>query len=372
MWFLFGFVTFISATIYISYKRIDGSWKGNSYKKGSIHYQLKTYINKGKARKVLLGVEGPQGLHFMFKKETAFDRLCKSIGLSKEFQVGDDKFDQLVYIVSDSQTLHSEIQKNIKILALVPALFQRAKKHACEVKKLKCRSGRLWLELKPSKGFVPNNSKPLADDLIPSLKEIAENLSSSMLENKASWKDPFVLKAIIILSISSGLAINGGIHLMRLFWNKVPFTIDSSELFYDALLLGGVITLALMFVTLGFLGRTARTHIVLIELLLVGSFGAFATSFTELRDYNMEMDTSQSIRYEVTLHNKQKVRSRRSTNYYLYVDDWTKKSSSKKLRVSNSFYSRVKKGDPLSISQRDGYLGYRWVESLSKVQVNGR
>jgi len=107
--------------------------------------------------------------------------------------------------------------------------------------------------------------------------------------------------------------------------------------------------------------------VVLIELLLVGSFGAVSTAFTELRDLNIELDQSQAIEYHAKTLDKRISRGRRrSTSYYLYLEDWNRGTFEEKVKVSKLLYNTIAVGDSVSIRQKSGYLGYRWVGSIQK------
>ncbi|MGD8569853.1 MAG: hypothetical protein PVJ39_17335, partial [Gammaproteobacteria bacterium] len=182
----------------------------------------------------------------------------------------------------------------------------------------------------------------------------------------SKWRDPFVIKSAIILAISSGLAINGLIHLVRLTWIKLPFTVDSSQLLMDSVYWGAGIVITLLLSALVMLGRSARTHLVMIELILIGSFGAISTTAAELRDINIELDESRGHSYEVKALDKKITRSRRSSSYYLYVNDWNKEHARKKVKVPSDIYYSIEIGDLLLVKQKNGFLNYRWVESLSK------
>ena len=83
-----------------------------------------------------------------------------------------------------------------------------------------------------------------------------------------------------------------------------------------ALYSAGIVTL-LIIMTLFILGRSSRTHLVLVELLLVGSIGTYLTVSAQMRDLNMEMDESLAMEYEVEIRDMEIDSGRRSTNYNL-------------------------------------------------------
>ena len=129
-------------------------------------------------------------------------------------------------------------------------------------------------------------------------------------------------------------------------------------------------SLTLALIAIYTLGRSSRTHLVLIELLLLGSFGSIVTAYAELGDINVTADTSKSKQYESIVYDKQSIRGRRNaTKYYLTMRDWNVPDNVQKIkiRVPSSLYYDVTEGEHLIISQKAGYFKYRWIESLKKL-----
>ena len=366
MWFIFGFITLISFSLYFTYKRINAAWKGEQGFTSGISYQYKILRNKHGIVGVMIGIDGPREFDYTFKKENSVDRFCKFIGLSVEHQTGNKEFDDLVYIVSDNLQLHRLISVNNKILNTVIELFKSDKKFNCELKEIRNNSGRLWLKYRTKSGFNEIQVPEISSGVVSLLQTIAGELEQIPQYAINKWKDPFVIKAAIILAISTALAINGLVHIVRLVWTRIPFIVDTKQLILDSLYWGVGIIIFLFVITLFLLGRSARTHLVMVELLFIGMFGAITTAFIEMRDMNIELDNSAATMYEVKAVNKRISRSRRSTSYHLYLEDWNKEEARKNVTVSSDFYRSVSVGDSLVVRQKSGYLKYRWVESIQK------
>jgi hypothetical protein len=365
MWFVFGFITFTGFFLYQIYSRLNASWKGTKAVVASISYQFKILTHKNKTTGLKVGIKGNEGYDYKLKKESTFDAICKSFGLAKEHQTGNKAFDDLVYVVSDNASLHRQISSNQSIIDSTLALFSVGKKFSCDVKEIRNNSDRIWVEFSVPSDIEDDVLKQLSNQAAPLLNKIVKQLTAYP-QSAIKWQDPYVLKAAILLAISSAFAINGFVHLMRLDWVEVPFTVDSTALFYDAILWGGVIIIALLALTFTLLGRSSRTHIVMFELIVFGLFGTVSTTFAELRDINIELDESNGFRHEVKLLDKTSSRSRNSTSYYLYVNDWNNEEVRKKIEVDSELYSSVMRGNKLIVEQYDGYLNYRWVKSLYK------
>ncbi len=368
MWFFFGFITLLSSCAYMGYKRFHAQWKGERKRLGKLNFLRKIKTHKQQTTAILLGVECADDFDFRFKQEHFVDRVCKSIGLCREYEVGHADFDSLVYIVSDDRSLHVLLRQNQHLIKTILGIFKEAERLQCKIRSLECRKGRLWVNLKPLSDaqYSPSDYR-FGENIVAALHEIALELANAPTTQKIVWRDPFILKAAVILSISSGLAINGAIHLFRLSKTTFPFTVDDSTLFWDAFWLGAGLILIMIAATLLLLGRSARSHLVVIELLLVGFFGAVASSFAELRDLNIEMDSAATQVHTVKMLDKHTSRSRRSgTSYYLYLDDWNRELGERKVKVPRYLYDSLKIGDFVAINQKPGYLDYRWVESMRK------
>jgi hypothetical protein len=127
----------------------------------------------------------------------------------------------------------------------------------------------------------------------------------------------------------------------------------------------GAALLALLVLAVAlFLGRSARAHVVLLEVLLVGSVGAVLTCFVELRDLNMEWDQQPAMRYEVTTVSKRISKSRRSTSYHITVSGWPSKNNTAEIKVTSSLYHRTDRGGELELLQKPGFLKIPWVAAL--------
>jgi hypothetical protein len=367
MWFLFGLVTLICFFTFNVYKKVNASWKGEKASFEDIKFQYKINKDKDEISSVLIGISGPNSFDFTLKRESATDRFFKSIGLAKEHQIGHSEFDDLVYVVSDHNPLHKEISNNSDIVNAVLKLFTSRSGVGVNIHEIRCNSGRIWFTYKPRLGFEEEDIDKLAKETVPSLKIISDNLKNQEPLSSSKWKDPFVFKAAIILAISSGLFLNGLAHFYRLNFIDIPFTLDTNQLLTQgALYSAGIVTL-LIIMTLFILGRSSRTHLVLVELLLVGSIGTYLTISAQMRDLNMEMDESLAMEYEVEIRDMEIDSGRRSTNYNLYVDDWVGEKNTKRIEVPSSFYHSVNIGNNLLIKQKEGYLDFRWVSEINKI-----
>ncbi len=370
MWVFFGFITLTSFTIYFWYKRLHASWKGVSGSTGDIIYQFKATTDKeGKVVKLLIGIDAPDSYDYTLKRENALDRFVKAIGISTEHQTGNIRFDDLVYIVSDNARFHKQLTADSTIVDAFMKIFLLGKTFQCVIQEVQHNSGRLWLTIEPVKGLNERKVPQLASRMVPLLDTIAKELVTIPLSATNSWKDPFTTKAAILLAISSALAVNGGLQLFRFVNMSNTITLDRDALLTDALSLGLLISGTLALIAIYTLGRSSRTHLVLIELLFLGSIGSVVTVYAELNDINVTADTSKGVKYESVVYDKRSVSQRRgATKYYLTMRDWNAPDITKKIkvRVPGSLYYEVARQDRLIVMQKAGYFHYRWIESIKK------
>lgn len=365
MWFFFGFLTLASFVAYSVYERFYSRWHGTYVGKGNQLSQVRLLTRDKKTYGAYIGVDAPAGLHLAFKPERWTDRFSKWAGLSVECQTRDPAFDDKIYVVSDDARLCALLRHDPQVRADVLKLFRAADHEPCVVKQVRCGAGRLWIHIKGKRGFNHETADRLARRLAPTLNALASRLRERTPTIGGRLSDPFVWRAIVLLAISTGLALNGLAHLARLAFTTLPFTVDNVSLWQTAGLAGATIVTALVFFAILLIGYSARAHLVIAELLLVGSFGAVMTCFIELRDANMELDTQPAVVIETPAIDKRIHRGRRgSRTYYVTVRDWIDAGDAREVRIPSDMYDRIRVGQKVVIRQKPGHLGFRWVEDV--------
>lgn len=371
MWFLFGFITLLSFSVYFGIRRYKHAWSGKSGGSGPQAFEYRFETDKGQTSKFKVGVKAPKDFDFSFKRETSVDRFCKWLGLSLEHQVGRDRFDKLVYIVSNDGHFLQHIAGDPKVIAAVSSLFKELK-HGCKACEIRCASGRLTATVEVGETAQEESELHKLQAMLPvvasRLHQVAQQLVARHPPAPTQGRDRFILRASVLLALSSGLLVNGLVHFYRLLWTTGPFTVDTQRLWTLAALAGGGLVLLMALVVFVVLGRSARTHLVLIEILIAGSVGASLTCFSEIRDMNMEMDSSKAQRLTSQVVGKHTSRSRKGgTHYYLVVRDWNNPEETRSLSVPSDFYAGIQPGQNMAFYQHEGALGLRWVNSYEAV-----
>lgn len=367
MWFLFGMVSFIGFSVFFWLTQYRENWKGDSAEVNGTPYFHHISTDKGKTTEILLGCLATCDIQFSVKKENWGDRFFKAIGISGEFQVGRDGFDHELYIMSDQTEVCHALANSTALQEQIISILEICDKQAVEFKGFFIQNKRIWVSLIPKDKTTPPAVETLAREFIPLFRSISEGFSSQLAGYKTGLKDPFFWKASIILAISTSLFATGLVNTIGLAYSNIPFTVDTHELVALSWVVGSAIIGVLVIITLLLLGRTSRTHLVLIKLLTLGYIGAFLSAVCLLRDANIEFDNSQGIQYETQVQGKHISRGKRHTSYYLDLQDWNRGRGEKSVSVDSGMYYATQQGDKLEVIQNPGWLGFRWVSKISSL-----
>jgi hypothetical protein len=357
MWFVIGLLSLAGIAVWLAHERWNVDWRGTPVGAG----RMKRYTNKGRLTLLRVGMATPSELDFELKRESWIDNLAKTLGISREPQVGSPAFDERVYVISDDARLTALLRSDPALLMRVERMVGNAA-NGFQFKRLVCRRGQLWVNLTPS---AAANEYAETQWALGELQALSDALPPLPAYKQRSLDRRF-LHTVIVLGIAGGLAINAMVQLLRLALSNVPFTVDDGQLWSLTLPVAAAIVFALVFATLLLLGRSARMHLVLGEVLLFGGFGALGTALVELRDFNMEVDRGPPVELPSMVVEKHYSRGRRSTTYYLYLADWNGGGKLQHVTVSHSDYDLYLTGDAVSVRQWPGALGVRWVEKIQK------
>lgn len=368
MWLFLGFVSFFVATAVLLYRKLYVCWTPDEIKSGNT-WRYKHYKNKNGIVQLCWGINGLRDYHFSFAPESGRHQFGKWCGLAREFQTGDANFDELVYILSDNEFLHGTIASSPKVRQAVTAIFNYGIPSMVVVKEIVCANKNLWVRFKTGSGYSPASLDDIARALLPHLNTIKEEINKVPYADTKFWKDPFFLKAMVLVSISSGLAINAFLHFWRVKFLDFPFLLSPISLFPLSVLVGLGICLLLVALLFLWVGRSARTHLVFFEMVTIGLFGAIATSFIELRDYNIEADVKMpevKVAYVESVYSRTGRKS--STRYYMELRDWRCDCDRLNIQIPYYLYAQLKTGDSVDVFQHPGALGNSWVSDLRKHQ----
>ncbi len=371
MWPLFGLVTLVAASVYAGVRRYRGSWTGlrktwlpqrRVTGQTPVSYQASLTGGSAMGKILRVGIRTDTVLDFECKPETRLDRFFKWTGLAVEQQLGHAAFDEAIYLVSDDLRMLEALNDDPRVHQILLSFFSEQLHADYRAVRLVCRGGTLRLDLRERSRAVPRMHEML-DVVMPMLDDLARRLPTRLLrEDKA--RDWAWLRAVLVLALSTGLAIHGGVHLFRLAVYSIDSTLEPMRLVAWMLPVGAGLLGLMVLATLVLLARSSRLHLVMLEVLLVGLFGAFATAFVEVRDANMELDRSEPTTLRATVVEKYSRKSRRTARrYYLVLSDWPVAGEGR-ARVHGDTYDRVQVGDPVVLYLRQGALQVPWLERV--------
>ena len=203
---------------------------------------------------------------------------------------------------------------------------------------------------------------------LDTLKKLATLLSEFQLLGMHFWKVPAQRNTAIIVSISTAFAILGAVELFKLyvFGNQLfsPFA-----LIQESLLLAVLGILLLVAALYKFVKKSARRHLVLLEILISGSFGLIFSAYGWLYDLNIDFDNSpvEMRVYKVFDKYSEHHRGRRSSyyTYHLRLND-TKPPVDSSIKISHDLYAKISSGDIVKLAIRKGFINEPWLESVSR------
>lgn len=368
MWFMFGFVTLISFIAYSRYQYYKSNWSGIKDNLNGQDFQYNIVSNKAGSTGLQIGIDGLGDFSFRLKVEKWYDKLFKFVGLSVEHEVGMSELDKRVYIVSDDPDFLSCLSNSFDVKMGLLKLFKKYNKNMCSVKEVRCTNRRIWVSFKVISSFNEEDMRGVAKKVVPFLAKFKNDLDSiRSAKSREKSGDKFILKAAFLVSLSTALLVSGIIHIIRLDIDTIPVLFDVRDPINVTVIISLIVLVVFMFFSLLLLGRTSRTHLVLIEFLLIGSVGVFINTYVALREINMEYDSSSNEYVVVPVIKKVISKSKNGTFYYMKVRNWNKLGKVKQFRVSSEFYAVIQKGTPIEFVQRSGYLNYQWVSDYKKI-----
>lgn len=366
MWFGFGIITLVLATIASFHVRIAARWKGTStfHKEGS--YELQEVSNKGRIVKVRIGVTAPEHFNFTVRAERPHDRMFKWLGIATEIQTRDPQFDRTLYVESDARGVAMLLKRRPELRKALIDVFSQANEHGLLAVRVRCLRRRLWVEFRPKDGNVVH---AVVRGFVPLLHRLREAISSHELAAR-DLHDPFVWRAAAVLAVSTSSIVVGGLGLTRALIGRTDI-LEPSSLFFACAIPGALLALGALLGIVGWLGGSSRAHLVLIEFTLVGVAGFALSGFALGREMNIDLDSRPAKAYvlsNVTTEHKitRGRRGRKNHHYYLHTQQWqpSHRGAYRTIEITKTDYLALQNARQAVIHVRPGALGFEWVERI--------
>lgn len=357
MWFLLGWVTVVLASCVFAWGS-GRPWRGKEAA-GDIRYTLR--LAKGSVVGFEAGAPTAARVEFEVKPEGRIDRAAKSIGLSVEGQAGHDRFDRALYLMADDPQVVALLRKDRDLADALLALFADPPAGVKATLRVTCRGGQL--RVRASCRTNRNEAKAIVERMAPALLAAAHALDA--VSTGSARPDPLRWRITALTSLVSGLTLSGTVHAFRVGLSTLPNTIDDVALGLLAMPVALVAMALLVGATGALLGRTSRAHQVLLLVLLLGGPAAYAMAVVEVRDFNIEADTTPAHVYATSVVSSNVHHGGKgSSTYSVTLAGWPGHEDELRMEVRYAVYLRFFDGDPVTVRVHEGALGLAWLESF--------
>ncbi|WP_019627424.1 hypothetical protein [Thioalkalivibrio sp. AKL10] len=375
MWMLAGLVTMIGMAV-IGYRhRMEDRWQLraltfiNPYTgkrmgappEGALYSEQQTGNRRAPWQRI--GFDQAPDIELRVKARRWWDYPFTAIGLSVACRTGSRSFDRAFYLVTDQRSICRALKGCATTQARMLRLLDECERQNVRFRHFRVRRQRIWVEVVSSRRRKAPSRMALARAFVPLLRDISEALEAEIPVAVRGRREPFAWKAALFAGASSALLVGGLVLLAPIMFSPLPAPASMVGLLSLALPVAAIVIGSLMALTIVLLGRTSRTHLVLLELALAGYLGALMTSYGLLREANMAFDQAAPSQYVVEVQEKTTRRSSRGgTRRYLRVDGWGGPQPGSGVRVGSALYRSVREGDSLLLKEYPGRLGVPWIQ----------
>jgi hypothetical protein len=332
-----------------------------------------TRVSRSNKVTVTVAIACDERFDFALRREQFSDRLAKALHLVREFQTKDERFDETVYIGADERGIDEWLehdaqvrQKFLDLLAMQPQEYTR-------ITTIAAGRGALTLSAlanPPMFTSAPNDLGLLiATAVIPDLKSCLDRLQAFAASDvdPTAFRDPYAVSVRTLIWLTLGLLLVPLVLLVLLQLQAPQVELATNQIANKhTLAAAAVVVSTLTAVGMALLWGSARLHTVLAPLVLVGGLGTLFAAPALTREINAEWDNSTPQRYPAQVLNRYVRHGRNSTRYYLWLTDWHSQRDHQELRVDAATYNEIMEGDAVVVSEREGYLGERWLSDLRR------
>lgn len=317
----------------------------------TVLYQPPVKGKNGKPSSLTVSAPAATPSTMQFKRETAFDRLGKSLGIAVEHQTQDFEFDDAVYIRTPSENYAERYLADPSRRAAITDLLGLG---FTEVRLTGENVEAVWQSFDPAKNDRPSLTYQAALDLFDMANDVpAEDPDEAFLRTTDMRSVWHVLLWLVAGAFAASAIIGFAFPPLRETALFLPALLAFLFVypvfgFFAALLLGGTSTSH---------DRWGRLMGICVALIGVGCVGDVAV-------LNGVGDTGQPTEHLVTVANKRISRGRRSTTHYAVIPSWDRPGDMLDIRVSSAEYERVIPGrTKVKVTTCPGRLGIEWIKS---------
>jgi len=322
---------------------------------------------------------------FRIKKETKVEKFFKWMDVNKEIQTGDFQFDEKLYIITEEPEFTKSVLFNSKIRQTINTLFDLGITHVT----VNTNSINAIVDT-----FNKNSINPIVDtfnnniskaDLLK-VAELLTTIVSQLPKNTISthektidshpfripqhrehpFKGPWSTKRIFSYVSSIALIILGAI-LLGIGISSYPL-LDPGTVVLDSLNYSVPILIMTVWLMIILLRGRANSHI---DFIVIFSFNLFAVPFSTVGAMyyiNGSQDNTPVTTHEKVIHHKYYRSDKNNKTYYVSVKSWRGGVDVENIRVNRAAWQQTNvNNSKISLSTRNGYLGYEWLQSYTLI-----
>jgi hypothetical protein len=363
-WLRFGLLFLVISRIVFLFGALRRSFSGKRSTHGTEPYEYSVARGKGGyIARVRIALALPDTQRFVLRRERLFDRAAKWLGIAREWQTNDPAFDDAVFILADDPQFLGALSADGALRRAAARLFSNP-----QVDSIHCSRGRLWVSLRRIEAGLRSRSDEEIGDLLasgiePDLARLRERLAAAGSFSWTGSRDPAEEREHWLLLSTSVIGIAG---ILAFFWGEgigLPRQLVYTAIESRATSLTVIVAATLLALLILFIGRSSRTHLVLIEILLVALPGAWMSGRVLYTLENERLDRSPPTVHLARVADLYTHRGR-STSYYLVVDRWPDERFDRTLQVRAALYQRLQPGLCTRFDLHPGYFGDPWLSAI--------
>lgn len=362
MYFAFGFIILFSLSLYFLINRYKKNWNAERH-----HYKGRNYIRGSRLFEdgFYLGCEANSNLNinFSIKEEKIIDKLFKNLGISIECQVENKEFNDKFYIVTEDEKICMYLNDANEMQEELSKLLKICGKNSLKFQGFFFKEDRLWIHILKGKQEKIEEVIPLLFNLIDIFNRDTKKIEKLKLDNT------FIDKSSFLLAISNSIGIAGlGISIFSSFSIKA-YLLDNWGLIKLSFIPSTIILLILVAIVLNVLGRSSRTHLVLMNFLFVSYIGLTFASFELLKKINIDFDKSIPSSFITKIIKKEVSHSTKgSSSYYFFINNWKNLGIRNKIKITRFSYNEFNTGEIIKIYIKKGRVGFEWIKEIEEAK----
>ena len=323
-----------------------------------LHYEFGTQNYRGRSLGFLLRFRAPDGVRFLVRRETWFDRLAKALRLAVEPQMHDEKFDARFYVECEDEELLDAARGRQDLLKLMTALQARVGAGGSKLVELRCENGKLDLMLERN---MSRGAESAEHDALEWMRPLV-NAIRGLAPRREPFNRAFAVRLVFVAIFMVGVVAS--ISVSEFFTGRMAedTALLRFSMPYSLAALGVVLLL-----TLVFLARAPGRHRVVAACLLVGLPGFLCCGALVTRW--LDLSLPQNPPEEIPLRKAWLRSSRDESNFRVAFDSKDERTYNvTPIRLSSDAYRHLRAswGDKeerrATLLWHPGALGLPWVE----------